>query len=214
MTNTPFHRWRPHPWHGLKPGRQPPEWIYAFIEITPFDSVKYEIDKETGYLWVDRPQHTSSVPPTLYGFIPRTFCGERVGALEDEGCVGDGDPLDVCVVSERLIEHSEVILAVRVVGGIRTVDNGRSDDKIVAVLEKDNFWGDVQDISELPGGLIERLRHYFSTYKLLPGQDPPLIVKQTYGRETALQVVEAALEDYEDMYGQYRDLENEVNVEG
>ncbi|NIP82510.1 MAG: inorganic pyrophosphatase, partial [Gemmatimonadetes bacterium] len=74
---------RPHPWHGLSPGPRPPSELHAFIEITPFDLVKYEVDKITGYLRVDRAQRTSSLPPALYGFVPRTFAGERVGALMD-----------------------------------------------------------------------------------------------------------------------------------
>jgi inorganic pyrophosphatase len=89
---TPFYRWRPHPWHGLEVGPSPPQLVYAYIEITPFDVVKYEIDKVTGYLRVDRPQRTSSQPPTLYGFIPRTFCGRRVGALCPGGSTGTATP--------------------------------------------------------------------------------------------------------------------------
>ena len=77
----PFYRWRPHPWHGLSVGDDPPGIVNAFIEITPFDFVKYEVDKETGYLRVDRPQETSSQPPALYGFLPRTYCGARVRDL-------------------------------------------------------------------------------------------------------------------------------------
>jgi inorganic pyrophosphatase len=204
MPETSYNRWRPHPWHGLEPGPAPPERMYAYIEITPFDPVKYELDKETGYLHVDRPQRSSSYPPTLYGFIPRTYCGAQVGALEGEGVFGDHDPLDICVVSERPITHSDVILTVRVVGGIRTVDSGMADDKIVAVLERDTFWGDVIDISELPAALIERLRHYFSTYKLVPGQASPVEVKNNYARETAFKVVEASLKDYELEYGKFR----------
>jgi inorganic pyrophosphatase len=113
---TPFYRWRPHPWHGLEVGPNPPQLVHAYIEITPFDVVKYEIDKVTGYLRVDRPQRTSSQPPTLYGFIPRTFCGRRVGALCPGVEHGDCDPLDICVVSERQITRAEVILPARVVG--------------------------------------------------------------------------------------------------
>ena len=111
----PFYRWRPHPWHGLEVGRSPPRLVHAYIEITPFDLVKYEVDKGTGYLRVDRPQRTSSQPPALYGFIPRTYCGAKVGML-CSGCgLGDGDPLDICVISERPISKSEVILNTRVV---------------------------------------------------------------------------------------------------
>src|SRR5688572_7539253 len=100
----PFYRWRPHPWHGLEAGEAPPELVTAFIEITTRDVVKYEVHKETGYVKVDRPQRFSSSPPTLYGFIPRTYCGERVAALSP-GCErADGDPLDICVISERPID--------------------------------------------------------------------------------------------------------------
>ena len=90
MSSTPFYSWRPHPWHGLDPGPAPPSRVYAYIEITPYDSIKYEVDKATGYLLVDRPQRTSSQPPTLHGFIPRTYCGQGVAALcpkVDEGMV-------------------------------------------------------------------------------------------------------------------------------
>ena len=84
--------------------------VNAYIEITPFDLMKYEVDKASGYLRVDRPQRTSSQPPALYGFIPQTYCGERVRQLAS-GCErGDGDPLDICVISERPINHSEVLL--------------------------------------------------------------------------------------------------------
>ena len=198
----PFYRWRPHPWHGLEVGKDPPRLVHAYIEITPFDRVKYEIDKVTGYLRVDRPQRTSSQPPALYGFIPRTFCGRLVGAL-CPGCeLGDGDPLDICVISERPISEPEVILDAQVVGGIRMIDQGEADDKIIAVLQNDAFWGNVTDISELPHALIERLRHYFGTYKLIPGQESQFSIEQTYDRAFALRVVESAIDDYDSEFGQ------------
>ncbi|MDJ0955822.1 MAG: inorganic diphosphatase [Arenicellales bacterium] len=114
----PFYRWRPHPWHGLEVGPDVPEVVHAYIEITPTDSMKYELDKVTGYLRVDRPQKTSSLPLTLYGIIPRTYCGHRVGSLMKGAINGDGDPLDICVVSERPINQSEVILNARVVRAV------------------------------------------------------------------------------------------------
>jgi inorganic pyrophosphatase len=197
----PFYRWRPHPWHGLETGPKPPISVHAYIEITPFDTVKYEIDKKTGYLRVDRPQRTSSQPPTLYGFIPRTFCGTRVGKMMPGAKKGDGDPLDICVFSERPISRSEVLLNVRVIGGLQMLDNGEADDKIVAVLENDGLWGKVDDISDLSGLLTERLRHYFLTYKLLPGETGNIAIDQIYGKEHACKVVEAAIADYEDEFG-------------
>jgi inorganic pyrophosphatase len=197
----PFYRWRPHPWHGLEVGREPPLLVHAYIEITPFDTVKYEIDKKTGYLRVDRPQRTSSQPPTLYGFIPRTFCGERVGKLMPGAERGDGDPLDICVFSERPISRSEVLLNVRVIGGLQMLDHGEADDKIVAVLENDSQWSETEDISEMPTALAERLRHYFLTYKELPGETGSVSIDEIYGKEKALEVVQAAMLDYSDEYG-------------
>jgi inorganic pyrophosphatase len=198
----PFYRWRPHPWHGLEVGKEPPYLVCAYIELTPFDRVKYEIDKVTGYMRVERPQRTSSQPPALYGFIPRTFCGRAVGALCPECESGDGDPLDICVISERPINKSEVILDARVVGGIKMVDHGEADDKIVAVLENDTVWGEISDIADLPRALIERLRHYFGTYKLVLGQESEFSIQETYGLPDALRVIQAAIEDYEHEYGQ------------
>lgn len=197
----PFYRWRPHPWHGLETGPNPPQTVNAYIEITPFDLMKYEIDKTTGYLRVDRPQRSSSQPPTLYGFIPRTYCDKRVAKLSTSAETGDGDPLDICVFSERPINRSEVILIARVVGGLDVNDGGEADDKIIAVLQNDNVWGQVQDISDLPAVLIERLSHYFSTYKMISGEQNKLKVERAYGKEHALKVVEAAMADYYDEYG-------------
>ena len=191
-----FAEWRPHPWHGLEAGRELPLWVTAYIEITPFDLIKYEVDKRSGYLRVDRPQRTSSQPPSLYGFVPRTYCGERVAALCPGAQRGDGDPLDICVVSERPIARAEVIVPSRVVGGIQLIDRGEADDKIVAVLEGDLMWSGVNDMADLPRILIERLEHYFSTYKLVPGSDLQIKVQQAYGVEHAKKVVDAAIADY------------------
>ena len=197
-----FERWRPHPWHGLEPGDAPPRLLQAYIEITPFDPVKYEIDKVTGYLRVDRPQQSSSLPPALYGFIPRTYCGQRVAALSPGAAEGDGDPLDICVLSERPITRAEVLLRVHVVGGLRQIDHNAADDKIIAVLENDNIWGAAADITDIPERLIERLRHYFATYKLVPGSPSPVTVQDVYGVAHAEQVVTAAIDDYNAMFPQ------------
>jgi inorganic pyrophosphatase len=202
MTETPYYHWRPHPWHGLTVGPEPPGSVHAYIEITPFDLVKYEVDKETGYLRVDRPQRTSSSPPTLYGFIPRTYCGRRVARLSPNAREGDKDPLDICVISERMIGKSEVILIARVVGAIRTVDRGEADDKILAVLENDPFWGKVKEVSGLPEALVERLRHYFSTYKMIPGEANQVSIEETLNAEAARQIVDAAILDYRDTFGE------------
>jgi inorganic pyrophosphatase len=197
----PFYRWRPHPWHGLETGPNPPALVHAYIEITPFDLMKYEIDKTTGYLRVDRPQRSSSMPPALYGFIPRTYCDTRVAKLSVNADRGDGDPLDICVLSERPINRAEVIVSARIVGGLDVTDHGEADDKIIAVLQNDFVWGTAEDISDLPAVLVERLRHYFATYKFVPGEESKLTVERVYDRAHALAVVEAAMLDYHDEYG-------------
>jgi inorganic pyrophosphatase len=198
---SPFYRWRPHPWHGLETGPNPPHVVHAFIEITPFDLMKYEVDKATGYLRVDRPQRTSSLPPSLYGFIPRTYCATRVKELSGSAKKGDGDPLDICVLSERPINRSEVILNARVVGGIHMVDHNEADDKIIAVLENDNVWAEAKDISDVPEPIVNRLRHYFATYKTMPGEPSQVSIAGVYNCEHALKVVRAAMEDYDEVFG-------------
>ncbi len=196
MSRGPYLDWRPHPWHGLEVGEDPPRVVSAYIEITPFDLVKYEVDKHTGYLRVDRPQRTSASPPSLYGFIPRTYCAERVAALSPTSARGDGDPLDICVVSERPIARSEVILSARVIGGFQMVDAEDADDKILAVLASDAIWGSASRIADLPSALVERLRHYFMTYKLVTGKPPQVAIELVYDAAHAYRVIEAAMADY------------------
>lgn len=196
-----FYRWRPHPWHGLETGEGQPSIVNAYIEMTPLDAVKYEVDKTTGYLRVDRPQLTSSMTPTLYGFIPQTYCADRVNELSPKSKQGDHDPLDICVITERPINRAEVILKARVIGGIQMVDNGEADDKIVAVLDNDAFWKDANDINDISPALLERLRHYFETYKLVPGQPSDVTIEKIYDRSHALKVIEASMNDYTEEYG-------------
>ena len=132
----------------------------------------------------------------MYGFIPRTYCSERVRKLAPGSKRGDGDPLDVCVLSERPITRNEIIVRCTVIGGLQMIDRGEADDKIIAVLESDNMWGTARDVSEVPAVLVERLQHYFLTYKLVPGQRPVAKIGKVYGRDHALKVVEAAMADY------------------
>lgn len=197
----PYNGTRAHPWHGLEVGKNPPRQVNAFIEITPFDLVKYELDKDTGFMAVDRPQVTSSLPPTLYGFVPRTYCGAAVGRLMEGAEYGDRDPLDICVLSERPISRGDILLHVNVVGGLPMLDGGEADDKIIAVLSKDALWGDVEDIHQLPRPLIDRLHHYFCSYKTLSGMNPETVVGEPYGRRHAETVIRAAMQDYQDVYG-------------
>lgn len=195
-----FQKFRPHPWHGISPGKEPPVLVTAYIEITPIDGIKYEIDKNTGYLKVDRPQLSSSLPPALYGFIPQTYCDALVGQISGKNLKGDRDPLDICVFSERPITKSEVLVPTRVIGGLRMVDNGEADDKIIAVLENDPYWSNVSDISQLPSVILQRLQHYFLTYKLKPNQKSEVTIDETYGLDAAKKVILAALEDYKNEF--------------
>ncbi len=192
---------RSHPWHGLETGPEPPGLVTAYIEITPFDVIKYELDKESGLLKVDRPQQSSSSPPTLYGLVPRTFCGANVAALSQVAERADGDPLDICVFSERPISNSDIILSARVIGGIRMIDDGEADDKIVAVLGNDPMYKQVEDLEDLPRLLLLRLEHYFSTYKQVPGTELNVEIEGHYGREGAHEVVSAAMADYQETFG-------------
>ena len=187
---------RPHPWHGIDIGEEAPGTVNAYIEITPFDLMKYEVDKASGYLRIDRPQRTSSQPPALYGFIPRTYCGAGVAKLSRTARKGDGDPLDICVLSERPVARNEIIVRAKVIGGLQLNDKGEADDKIVAVLQGDYVWGKAKDLHEVPEVHIERLQHYFMTYKLVPGARNPLRIDRVYGRAHAMKVIHAAVKDY------------------
>jgi inorganic pyrophosphatase len=197
-----------HPWHGIPPGDAAAGVVNVYVEIVPTDAVKYELDKASGHLRVDRPQRFSSFPPTLYGFIPQTFCGDRVGELcrectgGDAEIRGDGDPMDICVLTERPAAHANFLVRAVPVGGLRMVDGDEADDKIVAVLENDVAYGHIEDISQAPPGLVERLQHYFLTYKQLPQESPRRVeIADVYDREAALKTIRASVEDYRDRYG-------------
>jgi inorganic pyrophosphatase len=196
-----------HPWHGVSPG-DPADVVEAFIEIVPTDTVKYELDKASGHLRLDRPQRFSSQPPTLYGFIPQTYCGTLVGqrCAERTGIPvvrGDGDPMDVCILTEKTVAHANFFLRARPIGGLRMVDEDEADDKIVAVLERDVAYGDLRDIADCPPGIIERLRHYFLTYKQMPGGRARTVrIAEVYDRVEAVEMIRRSLLDYHEQFGE------------
>ncbi|MEA4903905.1 MAG: inorganic diphosphatase, partial [Petrimonas sp.] len=133
-------RYKSHPWHGISIGDYAPEEVTAFIEVVPTDTVKYEIDKISGYLRVDRPQKFSNVVPALYGFIPQTYCGRRVGDFCNKkngrtDVVGDGDPMDICVLTEKDLSHGDLLVSAIPIGGFRMIDGNQADDKIIAILK-------------------------------------------------------------------------------
>lgn len=194
-----------HPWHGIPMGENAPELVTAFIEIVPTDTVKYEIDKQTGYLKIDRPQKYSNIVPALYGFIPKTYCSDKIAALARERSgrdvtEGDGDALDIIVLCEKIISHGDITCQAKPIGGIRLIDGGEADDKIIAVLKGDEVYGAYSDISELPSGIVERLKHYFLTYKNLPGEKAHIEITNVYGAEEAHEVIMTSVEDYKDSF--------------
>lgn len=201
-----------HPWHGVLIGGNMPAVVNTYIEIVPTDTVKYEIDKNSGYLKVDRPQKYSNVCPTPYGFIPQTFCGGKVAEFCMEktgraGIEGDGDPLDICVLTEKEITHSDIFLKAVPIGGLRMIDGNEADDKIIAVMEGDGIFGHWKDISDAPSSLTDRLKHYFLTYKDAPGAEHRNCeITHVYGKNEAYEIIKRSYEDYLAVYADLDEL--------
>lgn len=198
--------YRSHPWHGMPIGEKSPEVVNAYIEMVPTDTVKYELDKATGILKVDRPQKYSSLCPCLYGLLPQTYCGPLVAKYCNEKTgkdeiVGDKDPLDICVLTENAIPRGDIMLTVRPIGGFRLLDGEEADDKIIAVLARDYIYGELSDISECEENVVERMRHYFLTYKDSPyRKDSRVQITHTYGVQEAYQVIKYSQQDYLEKY--------------
>ena len=195
-----------HPWHGISAGDDSPNRVNVFIEIVPSDTIKYEVDKKSGYLKVDRPQQFSNIIPALYGFIPRTYCHDEVKKLAIENGsedvkTGDLDPLDICVLSSHNIHAGGLLMEAIPIGGFKMIDKGEADDKIVAVMVGDHAFGHVRDIHELPDAEVKRLKHYFLTYKNLPDEPAKCRIDDVYGAEHAKQVIEASKKDYANKFG-------------
>lgn len=196
-----------HPWHGVPIGKQSPSMVTAYIELVPGSTVKYELDKYTGYLKIDRPQIYSSLCPSLYGMLPQTYAGRRVAehcntATGRTDIVGDKDPLDICVITERLVPHGDILVNCRPIGGLRMIDQGEADDKIIAVMNDDLVYNERDDISKIPDSIITRLKHYFLTYKKNPNikSDNGVEITDVYGREEAYEIIRLGREDYNDLY--------------
>ncbi|WP_294600623.1 inorganic pyrophosphatase [uncultured Rikenella sp.] len=198
-------RYKSHPWHGVNIGDEAPDKVTCFIEIVSTDTVKYEVDKESGYLFIDRPQKYSNTVPALYGFLPQSYSGELVAQLSNEALQrtdihGDGDPVDVCVLTEKTITHGDILVHAKPVGGIRMIDHDEADDKIIAVLKHDAVYGNIDDVSQLPPLVVERLRHYFLTYKDLPGAKRNVEITHIYGADEAKEVIRRSMQDYHNRF--------------
>ena len=211
-------RYKSHPWHGVDIGKHAPEVVTSFIEVIPTDTVKYEVDKKSGYLTIDRPQRFSNIVPALYGFVPQTLCKEEVAAYCMEktgrkGIIGDDDPLDICVLTEREITHGNILVQAKPIGGLRMIDGGEADDKIIAVLNNDEVYGQWEDINDIPKSIINRLQHYFLTYKQLPNEKPKCEITHIYGCEEAKAVILRSQKDYQKVYGNLEDVMSMTLVE-
>ncbi len=195
-------RYKSHPWHGIEIGDEAPETLTCFIEMVPTDTVKYEVDKASGYVTIDRPQKFSSILPSLYGFIPQTYCGKNLAEvsqtkLNRPEIIGDGDPLDICILTEKEITHGDILVQARPIGGFRMIDGNEADDKIIAVLKGDAVYGEYKDITDCPDAVVNRLKHYFLTYKDMPGNDGYRCeITHTYGKKEAYDVIKRSVKDY------------------
>ena len=195
-----------HPWHGISAGTDVPNVVNVFVEIVPSDTIKYEIDKQSVYLKVDRPQQFSNIIPALYGFIPRTYCHDEVLKLAiesgaDDVETGDLDPLDICVLSSHNIHAGGMLMEAIPIGGFKMIDKGEADDKIVAVMKGDHAFGHFRDITELPQAEVKRLMHYFLTYKNLPDEPAKCRIQEVYGADHAKKVIKASQKDYASKFG-------------
>ncbi len=167
-------------WHDISPKRISPEDFIAVIEIEKGSKKKYELDKETGFILLDRILHTSTHYPANYGFIPRTY-GD------------DNDPLDVLLLCSEPIEPLTLVRCYPI-GMISMIDSGRNDDKIIAIPYSDPTYNSYTDISELPSHIFTEMSHFFSIYKALESKETA--VNEVSGRDSAIKVVAEAIEHY------------------
>jgi len=206
-----------HPWHGVSAGTDAPRIVRSYIEIVPTDAVKYELDKQSGHLQIDRPQRFSSMCPTLYGFVPQTFCGDEVAELcalrcGQTGIKGDGDPMDICVLTEKTAAQGNFFVQARPIGGLRMIDREQADDKIIAILEGDVAYSYINDLNDCPPGIIDRLEHYFLSYKQPPADSPRRVeIVDRYDRNEALEVISRSMRDYRNKFGKPEERIAEFN---
>jgi inorganic pyrophosphatase len=201
-------RYKSHPWHGVDIGPNSPEVITCFVEMVPTDTVKYEVDKETGYLKIDRPQKYSNIIPALYGFIPQTYSGPKVAEFcmekaERTDIVGDSDPIDICILTEKDISHGDILVQAKPIGGFRMIDGNESDDKLVAVLKDDAVYAAYDNICDLPKEVVMRLKHYFLTYKDHPDDESGkrnVEITHIFQKDEAHEIINRSMEDYQDKF--------------
>ena len=171
-------------WHDIKPARIKPDDFEVVIEITKGSKKKYELDKETGLIKLDRILYTSTHYPANYGFIPRTY-GD------------DGDPLDALVICSEEIDPL-VLVRCYPIGVITMKDGGKNDEKIIAIPFNDPTYNSYKDISQLPKHIFDEMRHFFEVYKKLENKDTA--VDEVAGKDAALKIIEDAIAHYNDIF--------------
>jgi inorganic pyrophosphatase len=173
------------PWKDIDPKRVTPEDFLAFIEISKGSKNKYELDKETGLLRLDRILYTSTQYPHNYGFIPRTYAE-------------DNDPLDVLLITSERIVPSTLVRG-KPIGMIDMIDQGMRDVKILAVCPDDPFYQNYDDIHDLPDHIVQEITYFFETYKVLEGKET--LVPGLKGRDEALKVIKGSIDRYNEKFG-------------
>ncbi len=173
------------PWKDIDPKRVTPEDFLAYIEISKGSKNKYELDKETGLLRLDRILYTSTQYPHNYGFIPRTYAE-------------DNDPLDVLLITSERIVPSTLVRG-KPIGMIDMIDQGMRDVKILAVCPDDPFYQNYDDIHDLPDHIVQEITYFFETYKVLEGKET--LVPGLKGRDEALKVIEGSIKRYNEKFG-------------
>lgn len=171
-------------WHDISPKRITPEDFVCVVEISKGSKKKYELDKETGYIMLDRILYTSTHYPANYGFIPRTY-GD------------DLDPLDVLLLCSEALEPMSLVRAYPI-GVISMIDNGRNDEKIIAIPFSDPTYNHYKNIDQLPGHIFEEMRHFFTVYKNLENKETA--VNEVSDRDAAVKVIAAAIDNYVDNF--------------
>ena len=174
-----------HPWHDISIGENAPAQVKGIVEIPRNSRAKYELDKDSGMLILDRVLYSSINYPANYGFIPRTYCD-------------DGDPLDILILSQIDIVPMCLVEA-KVIGVMRMLDGGEMDDKIIAVASNDMSVNHMNDVNDLPPHWLKELRSFFEDYKKL--ENKSVVVEEIQHREVALQVVEQRILDYNQKFG-------------
>jgi inorganic pyrophosphatase len=172
------------PWHHVSAGNNLPDFVNGIIEIPKGTRAKYELDKDSGLLKLDRVLYSSVYYPANYGFIPQTYCE-------------DHDPLDILILSQIDIVPLCIVPA-KVIGVMRMLDNGEADDKIIAVAAGDPSVSHINDITELPSHFISEMRNFFEDYKKL--EKKTVVVEDFLNRETAIKILEDSFVMYKEYF--------------